>query len=154
VVTSPVRGDGIPAGRPSIFPWAPRTASFVVSDPSGRRICILRGLIVGKAHSRRASYRLVGTVGVAGLVLGLAGPVLAASGGGGGGGGGKVTDAGSQAAELMTSMSQRDAVRTAPTGQVAPGAYDAAWTSFAALAPAARSWADITNVPYNADAPN
>jgi hypothetical protein len=93
-------------------------------------------------------------VGVAGLVLGLAGPVLAASGGGGGGGGGKVTDAGSQAAELMTSMSQRDAVRTAPTGQVAPGAYDAAWTSFAALAPAARSWADITNVPYNADAPN
>jgi hypothetical protein len=106
---------------------------------------------VVKAHSRRASYRLVGTVGVAGLVLGLAGPVLAASGGGGGGG--KVTDAGSQAAELMTSMSQRDAVRTAPTGQVAPGAYYDAWARFAALPSATRSWADITNVPYNADDP-
>jgi len=69
------------------------------------------------------------------------------------GGGGRQNDAGDEAAELMISTAQRDAARTAPTGQVAPGAYAAAYRAYSALPTASGTWGQITNTPYNADDP-
>jgi len=54
----------------------------------------------------------------------------------------------------MTSLDQFSQARTAPTGQVAPGAYAAASAQLDSL-PASKSvWSPVTNVPYNADDPN
>jgi hypothetical protein len=69
-------------------------------------------------------------------------------------GGGRHKDAGDEAAELMESTQQRDEMRTAPTGLVAPGAYQAAYASYSKL-PVTRgsSWNPVTDVGYNSDDP-
>jgi hypothetical protein len=43
--------------------------------------------------------------------------------------------------------------RTAPSGVVAPGAYDGAWSQMQALPTYAASWSETTNKTYNADDP-
>ena len=102
--------------------------------------------------SRRNRVRLTILLGVTGTVVALSVPSFAASSHTAGAGLNK--DAGSQAAELMDSMQQRDAARTAPTGLVAPGAYAAAYNSLALLPAAPGAWSSVTNVPYNSDSPN
>ena len=67
--------------------------------------------------------------------------------------GGRVQDPGDQAGELMTSLNQFSAARTAPTGLVAPGAYAAASAQLNLLPKAPSTWSSVTNVPYNADDP-
>ena len=67
--------------------------------------------------------------------------------------GGRVQDPGDQAGELMTSLNQFSAARTAPTGLVAPGAYAAASAQLTSLPKAPSTWSSVTNVPYNADDP-
>jgi len=101
---------------------------------------------------RRNGVRLTSLVGVAGAIVALSVSSFAASGNQGGGGRNK--DAGSEAAELMDAMQQRDAARTAPTGLVAPGAYAAAYNSLSHLPVAPAAWSSVTNVPYNSDNPN
>lgn len=69
-------------------------------------------------------------------------------------GGGRHKDAGNEAAELMESTQQRDEMRTAPTGLVAPGAYQAAYAAYSKL-PVTRgsTWNAVTDVAYNSDDP-
>ena len=69
------------------------------------------------------------------------------------GGGGRQNDAGDEAREFMDGAAQRDAIRTAPTGLVDPGAYDAAYTQYSRLGTASGSWSQVTNTPYNSDDP-
>lgn len=70
------------------------------------------------------------------------------------GGGGRHKDAGDEAAELMESTQQRDEMRTAPTGLVAPGAYQSAYASYSKLPVTAGSaWTPVTDVGYNSDDP-
>ena len=68
-------------------------------------------------------------------------------------GGGRVQDPGDQAGELMTSLNQFSAARTAPTGLVAAGAYAAASAQLNSLPTSPSAWSSVTNVPYNADDP-
>jgi hypothetical protein len=69
------------------------------------------------------------------------------------GGGGRKNDAGDEAKEFIDSAAQRDAIRTAPTGLVAPGAYDAAYTQYSQLGQASGTWTTVTQTPYNSDDP-
>jgi hypothetical protein len=70
------------------------------------------------------------------------------------GGGGRHKAAGDEAAELMESTQQRDEMRTAPTGLVAPGAYQDAYNAYSKLPVTPRSaWTPVTNVGYNSDDP-
>ena len=100
-------------------------------------------------HGSRA--RIGRLLGISAAILALTVTTASAIPGGNGGGGRK-TDAGDQAAELMTSTQQRDAARTAPTGLVKPGAYDAANKKDSGVPSASGSWSQLTNVPYNSDA--
>jgi hypothetical protein len=65
--------------------------------------------------------------------------------------GGRHNDAGDEAREFIDGAAQRDAIRTAPTGLVDPGAYANAYSQYSALTPAGDAWSQVTNVPYNSD---
>src|SRR3954468_1936986 len=59
--------------------------------------------------------------------------------------------AGDESASVAVALSEREAARTAPTGSVDPGANLAAYNAAGALPADSRSWAAVTNVPYNSD---
>jgi hypothetical protein len=69
------------------------------------------------------------------------------------GSGGRLHDAGDESKELMEALDQQSDARLAPTGLVAPGAYQSAYASYASLPAAPATWSSVTNAPYNSDAP-
>lgn len=63
-----------------------------------------------------------------------------------------IGNAGGEAAELFTAISQFHEQRTAP-GIVAPGAYGAAFAKLSGLTTVGGAWQSVTRVPYNVDDP-
>src|SRR4051812_7682349 len=64
----------------------------------------------------------------------------------------KVGDPGEETLDAANAAEQMRQARTAP-GIVAPGAYSAAFASYAALPAAGRSWKEVTSRPYDSDDP-
>lgn len=64
----------------------------------------------------------------------------------------KVGEPGEETTEAANAAEQMRQARTAP-GIVLPGAYSAAFTSFAALSTVGGSWTEVTSRPYNSDDP-
>lgn len=64
---------------------------------------------------------------------------------------GSGSDAGSESAELMAAMDAYNAPRLAPSAQVQPGAYGAAWQHVLGMPVARSTFTEVTNQPYNSD---
>ncbi|MEO8329071.1 MAG: hypothetical protein ABI586_03610, partial [Candidatus Nanopelagicales bacterium] len=62
-------------------------------------------------------------------------------------------EAGEESEHFRTALDRFYAMRTAP-GNLAPGAYTAAFEHFRDMPVAAADWSDVTAVPYNSDDPN
>jgi len=62
-----------------------------------------------------------------------------------------VGSVGDESVAVTTTLAERDAARTAPTGLVAPGANLAAYAAAAALPVDSRPWSAVTDQPYNGD---
>jgi photosystem II stability/assembly factor-like uncharacterized protein len=60
---------------------------------------------------------------------------------------------GQEGEEARIAAEQYAFARTAPTGTVAPGAYDHAWAQLSGLPTYAASWNEVTNRRYDADSP-
>jgi hypothetical protein len=65
----------------------------------------------------------------------------------------QVGQPGDESKEIKSAIAQFYGARTAP-GNLAPGAYTAAYDHVAQMDVAAAAWTEVTNKPYNADNPN
>jgi sugar lactone lactonase YvrE len=61
---------------------------------------------------------------------------------------------GKEGEESRIAAEQYAAARTAPSGAVAPGAYDAAWQQLKSLPTYSATWSETTSKTYNADDPD